>query len=443
VERSGRLFWTVALPALAAHVLFIAVTLPHAIPTSQGHFDARQYRELADSLIAGDGFQLVRNGVQGPDLDRTPVYPLFVALFGPGWERVPIVVVAQHLLVLLTAYLAWRWARDRIGAPTAALAAFAIVAFDLTSMTYATYLLTETLFTFFLTVALVVWPLANDRHAAARSAIAGLAWGMATLTRPITLYFAPVVVVIALIVAMRRRAVVAHVAIALLVGAAVVGSWMARNHARCGHALVSTIEGENLLYYRAALVALPKGKTVAEYRRELRVETSEGSYDRSDPHQAAMLDEVKKQKAFELMLTHPLGLPRPLLLGLPRLLFSPNRSYLYKLLGIQHEEWDLNDLEAESFSSKVVSVETAYVAGSALYQALLLALALVGAAIGARKREPWVVVPAVALAYLVVISCGLETHARFRVPLVPVLAVLAGRALVAAGERFGSRAARR
>ena len=113
------------------------------------------------------------------------------------------------------------------------------------------------------------------------------------------------------------------------------------------------------------------------------------------------------------------------------------------ILGVEHEEWDLNDLEAESFSSKVVSVETGYVAGSALYQALLLALTLIGAAIGARKREPWVVVPAVAFAYLVVISCGLETHARFRVPLVPVLAVLASRALLAAGERFGSRAARR
>ena len=440
--RGQRALWGTAIAALAAHALFIALTSSHAIPTSQGHFDARQYRELADSLLAGDGFQLVRNGARGPDLDRTPAYPLFVALFGSGWEKVPLVIAAQHLLVLVIAYLTWRWVRDRIGPSFAATVAFAIVAFDLTTMTYASYLLTETLFTFFLTAALFAWPAANERSPVARAGLAGLAWGLATLTRPITLYLAPLAIALALLTALRRRAVVRHVLVAVLVGGVVVGSWIARNQVRCGHALLSTIEGENLLYYRAALVALPAGKTVDQFRKELRVATAEGSYDRSDPHQAAMLDAAKKRMAFELMLANPSGLLRPTILGFPRLVFSPNRTYLYNLLGIEHEEWNLDLLDVESFTSRVFTLETFYLASSALYQALILALALAGAAIGARRREPWVIVPVVALAYLIVISCGLETHARFRVPLVPLLAVLAARALMEIGARFGSRGAR-
>jgi len=443
VMRSERTLWMVAIAALAAHALFIALTYSHAIPTSQDHYDARQYRELADSILAGDGFQLVRKGVKGPDLDRTPVYPLFVAIFGAGWERVPVVIFAQHLLVLATAYLTWRWARDRLGPSLAAVAAFAIVAFDLTTMTYASYLLTETLFTFFLTAAFFLWPAEGVARPNVRAALSGAAWGLATLARPITLYLAPVAIVLSVVAALRRREAFSHALVAVVVGVLIVGSWMVRNQEQCGHALLSTIEGENLLYYRAALVGLPPGKGVDEFRKELRVETAEGSYDRADPHQAAMLDEVKKQKAIHLMLENPLRLHTPLVLGFPRLLFSPNRSYFYKLLGIDHAEWNLDEIGTQSFTSKIFSVETLYLGASVLYQTIVLLLALVGAAIGIRRREPWVVVPAVALAYLIVVSSGLETHARFRVPLVPVLAVLAARALVAATERFGSHEARR
>jgi 4-amino-4-deoxy-L-arabinose transferase-like glycosyltransferase len=443
VMRSERTLWMVAIAALAAHAIFIAFTYSHVIPTSQDHYDARQYRELADSILAGDGFQLVRKGVKGPDLDRTPVYPLFVAIFGAGWERAHVVVLAQHLMVLATAYLTWLWVRVRLGPSLAGVAAFAIVAFDLTTMTYASYLLTETLFTFFLTASFFLWPTAGDSRPTARAALSGAAWGLATLARPITLYLAPVAIVAALVAALRRREAFAHALVAVVVGALVVGSWMARNHAQCGHALLSTIEGENLLYYRAALVGLPPGKGVDQFRKELRVETAEGSYDRADPHQAAMLDEVKKQKAIELMIENPLRLHTPFVLGLPRLLFSPNRSYFYKLLGIDHAEWNLDEIDTQSFTSKVFRVETLYLGASVLYQTIVLVLALAGAAIGIRRREPWVVVPAVALAYLIVISSGLETHARFRVPLVPVLAVLSARALMAASERFGSREARR
>ena len=440
--RGERALWIVASAALAAHALFIVLTWSHAIPTSQDHYDARQYRELADSIIAGDGFQLERGGSRGPDLDRTPVYPLFVALFGAGWQRVPAVLFAQHLIVLLTAFLTWRWVRDRLGHPVAATVAFAIVAFDLTTMTYATYLLTESLFTFFLTAALVLWPAKDDRRPTVRAGLAGVAWGLATLTRPITLYLAPLVVLFSLLVALRRRAVLVHLLVAMITGGLVVGTWMARNQAVCGHALLSTIEGENLLYYRAIVVSLPPGQTVEQWRKELRAATAEGSYDRSDPHQAAMLDAVKKKKAFELMLEHPFGLYRPLAIGLPRLLFSPNRTYLYKLLGIEHDAWNIDALDTRSLLDKIVSVETVYLGTSALYQAILLAVASIGAVIGIRRREPWVVVPVVVLGYLIVISSGIETHSRFRVPLVPVLAVLAARAVVAATERFGSRAAR-
>lgn len=423
-----KLFWLSLCAAIAAHVLFLVVTAPNVVPTSQEHYDARQYRELADSLAAGDGFLLRRGDHRGPDLDRTPAYPLFVSLFGSGWDSVPPFVVIQHALVFVTALVAGAWARARIGEAYAAVFAFAIVALDLTTMTYASYLLTETLFTLLLVVALAAWPLRGDGNPTARSAVAGLAWGLATLTRPITFYLAPLTLGVALLGARRRPAVLRDAAVALLCGIVVVGAWMARNHALSGSAVLSTIEGENILHYRAALVSLPPGKTVEQWRRELRDATREGDYDRTDPRQAATLDAAKKKKAFELIASHPLGIYRPLALGLPRLYLSPNRSYLYKLLGVEHQEWDLDAVEDSPAWHRLLSREAFYLGASAAYQLLLLVGAGAGAFLAWRRREAWAIVPVVAILYLTVFSAGLETHARFRVPIVPILALLAARA---------------
>jgi hypothetical protein len=419
---------TSVVAAIAAHVLFIVVTSPHAVPTSQSHFDARQYRELADSLAAGEGFVLSRKGGRGPDLTRTPIYPIFVSAFGSGWDPVPTVLVAQHLLVLVTAWLTWWWVRSRAGEPFAAAIAFALVALDLTTMTYASYLLTEALFTFLLTVAIVAWPLPGDSRPGARAALAGVAWGLATLTRPITFYLAPLALLVTLAAARKRPGVIGPALVAIVCGGIVTGTWMARNHALSGSAVLSTIEGENLLHYRAALVSLPADKSVAEWRRELRHATDEGRFDHNDPRQAAELDAAKKKKAMELLKSHPLGLHRPLVLGFPRLYFSPNRTYLYNLLGIEHAQWDLNAVGESSMTERLVSREMLYLAPSLAYQTLLFMATLAGAVVAWRRRAAWTLVAVLVLAYMTVLSTGLETHARFRVPMIPPMAALAALA---------------
>jgi hypothetical protein len=136
------------------------------------------------------------------------------------------------------------------------------------------------------------------------------------------------------------------------------------------------------------------------------------------------------------MASHPLGLVRPLIIGLPRLLFSPNRSFLYTLLGVTHADWDLETLSARSTLQALSRREVLYLVASGLYQVVIVALALLGATSAVRRREAWVMTPLVVLVYLSVLSSGLETHARFRVPLVPILAVLAVRGLA---SLYGTR----
>jgi hypothetical protein len=411
------------------HLGFVLLTSPHAIPASQDNFDARQYRELADSVANGEGFQLARGGARGPDLDRTPLYPLFVSCFGRGWGAVPAVLLAQHALVILTAGITALWARRSVRTPWGAGLAFALVGADLTTMTYASYLLTECLFTFCLTLAVALWPLEGEPHPGVRALAAGVAWGLATLTRPITFYLAPLVL-IAWILGRRRRAPATRtVLIALLAGGLVVGPWLVRNTMLAGGVVLSTIEGENLLYYRASLVGLPPGKSIDAWRDETRRRLEEGTYDRADPRQSAELDRMRKRAALGILVSHPLGLLRPLMVGLPRLLLSPNRTYLYALLGVSHADWSLETLSVGSLLEALSRREVLYLGASSLYQLVIVVLALIGVVSALRAREAWVIPPLVILVYLSVLSSGLETHARFRVPLVPILAILAVRGL--------------
>jgi hypothetical protein len=418
--------------AAVVHVAFIAIVSPHVVSTSQDHFDARQYRGLADSVLAGNGFELEDQHGRRPNLSRTPVYPLFVALFGAGWDKTLRVVAAQHVLILATAALIYLWMRRRDESATLATVAFAIVAFDLTTMTYASYLLTETLFTFLLWAAFFVWPTGTDDQRAGwgRSASAGLLWGLATLARPISLYILPGFVVLTGIAGIRHRVIWKRTTVVVLVGILTVGVWFARNHFVSGHYVFSTIEGENLLHYRAALVSLPDGLNVDDWRKELREKSDEGSYDTSIPRELAELDLAKKELAVELVRENPTGIVRLYTLGLPRLFVSPNRTYFFNLIGAGHAAWSLRDVDGEIDEDDSISIsEYPYLIASSGYQLVLLLLTAVGCFRAIRERRWDFFSLVVLLGYLTVFSCGLETHARFRVPLIPGMAVLAAYGL--------------
>ncbi len=440
--RKGGPVVVTALLALAAHAAFFVVSWPNIVATSQGHYDARQYRELAESVRAGGGFILeTPHHGHGPDLSRTPGYPLFLALFGSGWDTAIPVVVVQHLMVLGIAFLIYWWMRRRGVSERMAIVGFALIAFDLTTMTYASYLLTETLFTLLLWTAVVLWPRAEDPHGTLSAMATGLFWGLATLTRPIAIYLLPGLVLLAATVGRRQPALLKRAAAAGLIGLLVVSVWYVRNYTLSGHIVFSTIEGENLLHYRAALVSLPDGVSLEDWRGVLRERSHEASYDTSVPREAAALDRERKRVAIDLIMQNPFYLYRPVAVGLPRLLIAPNRTYLYRLIGIEHEEWRLKKPGGLP-SLSGLGVELPYILASSGYQLLLCLACVVGFIRAVRERNWNFVLPLLTLTYLVLLSSGLETHSRLRVPLVPGMAALAAYglpSLVALPPRWRAR----
>jgi 4-amino-4-deoxy-L-arabinose transferase-like glycosyltransferase len=194
-------------------------------PLHQLANDEVEYVAVARDLLAGRGWQFYEHY----HWLRAPLYPLFLAgslwLAGgdpsPGLSTISLgfaqvlhrAALPNIALSLATVYLSYRLALALFGrgSPVALLAAlFSAVLWTLA--TFASLYMSETLFTFLFTAGLLCLVHQKAQATRSRRAIglaiaAGILFGLATLTRSITLLFLPV---IATWLLDRRRTISSH-----------------------------------------------------------------------------------------------------------------------------------------------------------------------------------------------------------------------------------------
>jgi 4-amino-4-deoxy-L-arabinose transferase-like glycosyltransferase len=213
--------------------------------------DAIDYHRRALSAFSSTGFFPPDPHV---DPTRPPLYPLFIALsYRLGGPHVWIPLLLQSVLSVLICLLLYRIVRDS-GHPKAALFAALAFALDPLIVMISNQLLSETLFLFFLLLALGSLQAALRRGLEPGSrwslVASGVCFGLATLTRPAGLVIPVVTAVIFFIV--RPRPFRIPVAATLVLAVAFMASilpWMLRNRATYGVASVSVIHEDSLLYY--------------------------------------------------------------------------------------------------------------------------------------------------------------------------------------------------
>jgi 4-amino-4-deoxy-L-arabinose transferase-like glycosyltransferase len=207
-----------ALVILTATLIRLGLALrppPFLTPDSQGYYLPGW--ELAQGL----GF--------GPELRRTPAYPLFIALavllFG---EDLRGLMLAQHALGVLTAGLTFVLGWQAYGRLAGLLAGLG-VALAGPLLIYEHYVLTEALFTPLLTLALLLALLALRHPSRGRLMAAGLSLAAATLTRPVADVLLPLLPLALLLRAHPRRQAPQQIAWYLVGLALLLLPWMTRN----------------------------------------------------------------------------------------------------------------------------------------------------------------------------------------------------------------------
>jgi 4-amino-4-deoxy-L-arabinose transferase-like glycosyltransferase len=263
-------------------------------------------------------------------------------------------------------------------------------------------------------------------------AAAGLTLGLVALVRPAGLYFF-VFAALALAWSWRRRSGRAA-ALAILIGASLLipSAWVLRNKAATGRVLFSSLQGLNIAEMRASSVERELGGGTIEEAstRVSMLLLRELPIDMSFEARA----QVAGRWASRLILSHPNAMAQVMIKDAFKLLGGHGLE-VFAWLVLHDDRFQ----GAQAHPSGGFSGTRGLLAASPdLWPLLILYLSFLGAtylaaALGLRgawgsERET-LALPLATIAYFLAITLGVGAYYRYRLPLMPAVFLLAGRAL--------------
>lgn len=368
-----------------------------------------------------------------PEIDRTPGYPLFLAatsMAGPA-----LAALAQVGLGVLLIWLAVRLARALFARERVALTAAWLMALEPVAVIYSVRLLSETLFLVFLLLCLerlVVFLHTYDLRALVAG---GFALTAATYVRPIG-YFLPYLLVIFFFVHFRHEKTKMALTIAVLLATTLpwLALWQVRNRVETGFEGFSSIATRNLYYYTAAgVLAARDGRTLVDEQRAM------GYFDaeRSD----ARLLQAQRDAAKKIIAAHPGIFLRQQVAGSLMVALTPCAADLLKLLGAGDGPERVVSSGPLRALEQMAHLDPGRLVWMALFEAWLLALylfAVRGLIRGGADKSVLALLLTVAL-YFLALAGGVQAVGRYRLPVTPIVCVLAA---VGLGARPAPRSTR-
>ena len=404
----------VALAVLIQSALFLSFQPVFTI-------DSAQYVAQAESIATTGA---ARNAQGEPDTVRTPGYPLFLAAFLLTPFGFAGAVVAQRILwivvVGVTAWLCARLTRSTI----AGLAAGLVTAIDLPALQATNSILTETVAA--VLVGAAVWQSyrAGRSNAASLAVAAGVLAGASALIRPIAFLFA-VPLGLAMVFAgdgkHRGRAAVMLLVASLLVTSA----WVVRNYMQTGVATLSSIGSINLLRYRAAGILAIRDAGGIDANLERRQAELEADACRAVEMRFGR-DCLSVPIATRATFYDDVALPI-IFADLPAAAMQAGRGFVMILFGSG----------ANMLSGTTGVSESAARTIALVYTVPLAVLALIGLPYWWRTDRLAAALLTLTVIYFLTMSLGAEAYSRFRVPFLPLYAMLAGGGAAALARRAG------
>jgi len=396
--------------------LGLRLTLPTSVTGSEGR--SRWYR-TAKSVAKGEGYRLCWSEYFpfcDAENDATAIsepapvlaYAGLIFIFGAENEAedlsAPAIVTFQTTLGLATTLLLYRIILHLFHQRrTALLGAFLWVTY-IPMIAVERDLLGESVLTFLLALAMLTFLNGLDRGRAWRWALAGLFFGLATLSRSALLYLVPVTIILTLFVSPRpwpRK--LANAAVLLVVFGLTLTPWIIRN-AQVYNAFIpdNTLKGYNIYRHNHIIAGdnYLRYVFIKEMEREIQRRLDEGIRQqrtdvRGDENEYEM-DRLYQQEALEIIKSYP---GRYLLLSLYR---------IYPLLT------DAGVRIPLTITWRLIGAETI----------VLFVLAL--STVIRRRGRPYTMLPLMALILLFMAGHMLiNARLRFLVPLMPYMIALA------------------
>jgi hypothetical protein len=415
----------ILLVMVLAFALRLAAVLtiddPQMVPRDLEESDAPSYYVLADHLLDGTGYRYAPG--EAPTAKRPPGYPLFLAAtFKVAGHNFTAVRVFQCLIDVATAYLVFGLSLLLFGSSAAALLAALAYALYFPAIENTTYILPESLYTFFLAGAVTVTILAMRAGSYFLYAVAGIVFGAATMISaggyllPLVLAAVGTVVTpwigldrgVGRVIGDRRSAGIGLVSwrgllIMLAAFAVAMLPWVLRNQSSLGRPVITTTLAGANLYKGSHLATQGTYRWAADslFTPDLRARTARVS--------EAEKDRILRAEAGRTMLANKAGVLLNNLKKIPRLWF---------------------DLGAKGGSTR----RTWALAAAHVLIIGLAAYALLDMAPDARRLS---FVPVTAVLFLTAVYLTVACTARLAYPLVAIILPHSALGLARIGSHLG------
>jgi 4-amino-4-deoxy-L-arabinose transferase-like glycosyltransferase len=452
MKSASRLLAAALLAGLALRLcLLLAPTTPLATRVLEPTGDSPEYVRLATNLVHGHSFSQDSVPRFKPDILRTPVYPLFLALpmtiFGSSlvWP-----VLLQILLSLTVVWLTRQLGLELGLEPRSAALASLLVALSPNLIFYSVKLTTETLFASLLLVTLLLINRFRALHGWQELLASGACCGLLILTRPIAAFF-PLVIAVYLPwlgTGSRNRLVgIRNSCLFLACAAIVVAPWVIRNERVAGRYIISTVFDYNICVYTGAL-ALAAGRLIPlNEARDSMVAQAQARFGPLDTNDEASYWAALGKVGWQQALARPLlaakihaagsggGLLMPLSVR-PLLVFSgahpESGTTGAKHVAQQTIELVVRGRAGQALTliwkerlAKMPGLALAILTYAVLFHITLLVSCVVGLFLRRSRGLLWLLIP---ILYFTLLT-GPVGEARFRVPIEPLLCLFAAAAL--------------
>jgi hypothetical protein len=368
-----------------------------------------------------------------PDIERTPGYPLFLALVSLGG---PVAAALAHVILsLLSVVLVARLARAVFADDRIVLAAAWIFAFEPLSFTYSILLMSETLFQTLLLLSLERLAVFLRSRSLPALAAAGLWLAAATFVRPVTYYLPMALAVglfwaLALVPGLRWKAP----AVLLLSVLPWLAAWQIRNWVETGFSGFSSVQEQNLYFFSAAeVIGRVEHRPLAQVQSELG-NNDEPRFLERHPEAVgwsqAQRVEFMGAEARRVLRAHPGVFLLMSFNGSMRTALNPGAAVLLSLMQAPVDdsalarEGDEGPMRAVLWTVRTYPWQTAVMAVLGVGLLGLYVFALLGAVCGGAPRSCLWLLLGVSL-YFFAVSGGAPGGARYRLPVMPIVCILA------------------
>ncbi|MCH8902647.1 MAG: glycosyltransferase family 39 protein [Bacteroidetes bacterium] len=396
--------------------------------------DSSQYWYLAKNLAESGIYSFSAEEPFWLNTTRTPLYPLFIAGFMSVGLGTATVVLLQLLLssltVVLVAYLLFKIS----GGLAAAIIAGFVLALDIYSISFANFLMAETLFTFLLTASIALLVSYKDFKRPVRAFVySAVLMGLAILCKPIVLYL-PLLLGLAIILISYKnfKTNLLHAGVFLVVCLLVIAPWFIRNNVVTGKFYFTTLGSQNLYLYRATDVYSRVNNLPFAEAQNILLKEAIDSFPGDHEDQPIEFNIYMRKQALDIIKAHPLTYLRNKTKYAAFLMFKPSASYLEVQMKSRFKYYpilypDLSDIQ-EIWRFKLQNWDRTTLA-LVLYQFLMLILIWFGFIFGIiyllrTKKYFLLVIVLLTIGYFLVIAGGPEADARIRMPFMPIIVLM-------------------